>query len=389
MNQSNHAAKWLAGLGGLAAFGLAQGAYAQSEVRIYGALDAGVAYSSNGAPGTGHTLSMASGILRPSMLGFTGMEDLGGGMQAVFRLEAGLDADTGAMKNYQGNPSAATPAAPGGATVNGLFNRRAFVGLSGHFGSLTLGRDYTPIYWSALDTDVLGLTLYGNLQESVALSGTGSDRYGRASNGLFYASPELHGVVLRAMYSFGSESGGGRGAAPSKANRMAGISGKFSYNGLVTTLVYQQIDLPKVGGTPLAFTGSTSTRKDMSAGAKYTFQRYALSAGYLRIEQPTVVNTDDSMVWLGATVPLQIGTMHASVQRLKQRTAAGPDQAGVVLGLAYIHPLSKRTSLYSSYGRVNNSATAVFPLVSADPAILPGAAGAHVRALALGVMHAF
>lgn len=376
-------------LAGLAAFGGARLVHAEDNIKIYGAVDIGVAYTDNGAPGASHALSATSGILRPSMLGFAGKEDLGGGLQAVFRLEAGFDADTGAMKAYQGNPGAATAAAPGGPSASGLFNRRAFVGLQGGFGSLTLGRDYTPLYWGALDTDVLGLTLYGNLQESVALSGTGADRYGRASNGVFYVTPESYGVVGRAMYSFGSESGGGPGTPPARANRMFGASATYARDGLVANLVYQQIELPTVAGSPVAFTGDTAPRKDMSIGVKYTLQRYALSAGYLHLRQPSALKADGKMAWLGATVPLHTGLLHASVQRLEQQSVAGPERKATVLGLAYIRPLSKRTSLYASYGRVNNGAGAAFPLVSADPAISPGAAGALVKALALGIMHAF
>ncbi len=97
-----------------------------------------------------------------------GNEALDGGLHALFRLEAGFDADTGAAKTYSCNPASATPAAPGGTPLNGLFNRRATVGLGGPWGSLTAGRDYTPLYWAAMDGDVQGLKLYGNLQQSLA-----------------------------------------------------------------------------------------------------------------------------------------------------------------------------------------------------------------------------
>lgn len=364
--------------------------YAQSnDIKIYGAVDIGVAYTDNGANTGGKALSVSSGILRPSLIGFQGTEDLGGGLKAEFRMEAGFDADTGALKTYQGNPSSATAAAPGGASVAGLFNRRSYVGLSGDFGTLTFGRDYTPLYWAALDSDALGLTFYGNLQESVLLSGTGSDRFGRASNAIFYVTPSIDGFIGRAMVSLGSESGGGTGAPPSKSNRMIAVSGKYTIGGFMVTAVYQQIDLPTVAGTPVSFTGATERRKDASIGARYTFGPYAVTAGYLQVKQPEATHSDGQQIWLGGTMNVGIGTLHANLQRLRQNSLIGPDKTATIFGLGYIYPLSKRTALYGSYGHVSNSATATFPLVSADPAVAPGGVGGNVQALAFGIRHIF
>ena len=72
---------------------------------------------------------MDSGYLQSSRFGFRGSEDLGGGLRAIFTLESGYNIDNGA------NSSAI------------FFNRQSFVGLSSsNLGTLTLGRQYTPIY---------------------------------------------------------------------------------------------------------------------------------------------------------------------------------------------------------------------------------------------------
>ena len=364
--------------------------YAQmSDVKMYGTLDLGVAYVDNGAKKDSHSFLLSSGISRTSMIGFKGNEDLGDGLRAVFQLEAGFDADTGALKPYQGNPSSATAAAPGGAPVTGLFNRRAIVGLSGRLGTLTLGRDYTPIYWGALDSDSLSLGMYGNLQENAAMSGTGGERFGRASNAVFYVSPVKEGFMGRLMYSAGSESGGGTGAPPSKANRMLAGSGKYTAGGFMLTAVYQQIDLPKVAGTPAAFTGATGLRKDALIGTKYDFGPYSLTAGYFQVHQPTAANTNGNVYWIGGTAQLLGGVLMTNLQHMRQKTIFGTPQTANVFGLAYVYPLSKRTALYSSYGRVNNSPTAAFSLVSSEPTIAPGTVGASIKALAIGLRHSF
>lgn len=107
------------------------GAHAQSSVTLYGLLDVGVAYVNNSATnGQGHPLfSMISGNIQATRWGIKGLEDLGGGMKAIFVLENGFSVANG--KFMQGGDE---------------FGRQAFVGLStSRFGSITLGRQYDSV----------------------------------------------------------------------------------------------------------------------------------------------------------------------------------------------------------------------------------------------------
>jgi predicted porin len=377
---------------GLPALGLAQstpGNPLNPLNRLYGSVDLAVTTTHTGAPGAGNTMSIASGVLRPSLFGFDGNEALGGGLAALFRLEAGFDADTRAAKTYYGNPATATPTAPLGTPSTGLFNRRATVGLGGAWGQLTAGRDYTPLYWAAMDSDAQGLKLYGNLQQSLALSGTGGENFGRTSNAVFYASPLGQGFMLRGMASMGSESGGSPSTPPRKANRMLAVSGTYALESWGLSAAYQQLSLPTVAGSPATFTGAIGTREDLLLGTRYTWGPYAISAGYLQIRKPTVANTDGRQISLGASAPMGPGTVLLSALQMRQNTASGTAQTAHVLGLGYTYPLSRRTVLYTAYGQVNNSATAAFPLVSNDTVTTAGALGAQVRAMAVGMQHTF
>lgn len=101
--------------------------FAQSSVKVYGSIDAGVRYQTNvDAAGNG-LYSMASGHSFANRLGFRGQEDLGGGMNAHFQLESGFNTKTGELDNAN----------------NVLFNRTAAVGIGGKWGSIDLGRQYT------------------------------------------------------------------------------------------------------------------------------------------------------------------------------------------------------------------------------------------------------
>src|SRR5881396_2956153 len=113
--------KSLLALAVLGAF--AGAASAQSSVTLFGTLDVNGKYVKNA--GSAKRLSLSQDGINSSQLGFQGTEDLGGGLKANFLLLAGVNADTGSANSQ-------------------FWNRSAYVGLSGNFGAVRLGRDYTP-----------------------------------------------------------------------------------------------------------------------------------------------------------------------------------------------------------------------------------------------------
>src|SRR5688500_3687346 len=87
-----------------------------ASVQLYGVVDAGVEYVNNVGASNGHVTRMPglSGGQLPSRWGLRGTEDLGGGLRAVYTLEAGFAVDSGV--SLQGGRA---------------FGRQSFVGLSG------------------------------------------------------------------------------------------------------------------------------------------------------------------------------------------------------------------------------------------------------------------
>ncbi|MBS0426723.1 MAG: porin, partial [Proteobacteria bacterium] len=152
------AATPVAGLAALAALAVAGVASAQSSVTLFGIVDASISgYSSKsnlymdplvyladplayfGQPGSvkQSKTALANSGYNTSRIGFRGTEDLGGGLAASFWLEAGISNDDG--KKGIDN-----------------FNRRSTVSLSGGFGEVRLGRDYTPTFWNDTVFDPFG-----------------------------------------------------------------------------------------------------------------------------------------------------------------------------------------------------------------------------------------
>jgi predicted porin len=194
-------------LAGAIAAVVAGGAHAQSSVTLYGIIDNGLTYVSNAG---GHSLwKMDDGINQASRWGLKGVEDLGGGLKAIFTLENGFSLNTGA-------------AGHGGA----LFGRRAFVGLSSDkFGTLIAGYDYDFIY------DYI--SYYTNVAQfapSYAFHGAYDiDRLAGepVSNMVRYETPNWHGFGAGIMYGF-SNIAGAFGGTPTGNPRV--ISGGIKYS---------------------------------------------------------------------------------------------------------------------------------------------------------------
>ena len=107
------------------ALGLSSAATAQSTVTLSGILDTGVSWTTHAGDGTQSLRAMSDSILGVSNIGFSGKEDLGGGLTALFNLQMGL------------NPSSGQFSSSGTA-----FSRNAYVGLSSSAGTLTVGRQW-------------------------------------------------------------------------------------------------------------------------------------------------------------------------------------------------------------------------------------------------------
>ncbi|MDB5777051.1 MAG: gram-negative porin family protein [Herbaspirillum sp.] len=113
-----------------AAAGLSSaGAMAQTSVVVYGIVDTSLRYVSSDSAAGKSNFRMDNGAISNSRWGLKGTEDLGGGLKAIFRLENGFNGDTGSQSDS-----------------SSLFNRHAYVGLSGSFGQFTVGRQQTTFF---------------------------------------------------------------------------------------------------------------------------------------------------------------------------------------------------------------------------------------------------
>ena len=325
-------------------------AAAQSNVTLYGLLD-GAIESVDAGGSVGRHTNVQSGNQSGSRFGFRGAEDLGNGLKAIFNLEAGVAVDTGAQDSA-------------------LFQRRAVVGLEGDFGTLTLGREYSPLAQVAGASDEFGQGFYGNnLNAFDSPSYTGATR--RLSNSINFKSASFGGVDLMAAYSAGENTD------PTKASgNLIAWGAEYKQGGLYVGGAYQTRKAAVAGDT-----------KEYGLGAGYTFAElggFEIKGNYIAVDPIGAGNTYKQYN-LGTGYPFGASKFYVNLQQSKMDNGA----KGTAVALAYSYSLSKRTNLYASYARMNNNGSGAFTLNSGSNTVTPAGAGVDPSALTVGVRHTF
>jgi predicted porin len=369
----------------LAALAVAGVASAQSSVTLFGVVDASISSYSNTSRDWNPTLLNAAGFptylnqgsvkvsrrelansgYNSSRIGFRGTEDLGGGLAASFWLDAPITNDDG-------------------ATGIATFARRSTVSLSGGFGEVRLGRDYTPTFWNNTVFDPFGTNGVGTNLIQTAVGEFGHPT--RASNTIgYFLPPNLGGFYGQLQYALAEKTKYDSGVftprtgatfvlnprtgaierapvAESRAGRYVG--GRFGYAnaGLDVALAYGS---STVGDN--YFAGTTTKVNTLNLGASYDFGPVKLFGELSQAKQKTdfdsefiagsasVTSTKLNGWLLGVTVPVGAGLIRAAYSGVRyENDALLDDPKANKLALGYVHNLSKRTALYTTIARISN-----------------------------------
>jgi predicted porin len=308
-------------------------ASAQSSVTLYGRVDLSV------GKGSGvEQLSLANGS--GSRFGVRGVEDLGGGLQALFNIEHRYNADTGAQTN--------------GAR---FWTGRSLVGLQGGFGQIVFGREYTPAFLqSQLVADPWGwdTVLAGSLGGSggnTSITGGGVGIAIPANVG----SPLLASGVANVRndssitykislggFTFGAQIAEATDSIVNVPNNPYSMALSYAAGPITAGLAYE-----RNGNEILA------EAEWLTANFAWNFGLFKLGAFYGTGTSP--FNTDRDSWMLTATAPLGAGEFRASYGELEDSFLG---KVNKVLGLGYHYSLSKRTTIYADFiyddGRVIN-----------------------------------
>lgn len=348
------------------------------NVTLYGVIDTGVERVSNTASGALTRMPSNTGIL-PSRWGMRGKEDLGGGLSAVFTLESGFAPDTGTLGQ-------------GGR----LFGRQSHVGLSGDWGAVTAGRQYSMLFWSLLDADIVGPSVFG----------IGSlDAYipnARHDNAVVYRG-KFDALSVGASYSLGRDTVNagpspvgtncpGESGSDAQACRAWSLLAKYDAPTWGAALAYDlQHGRTLASANDAVFGGLTSSEKTdarLSVNGYMKLGDAKLAAGLIRRDNDGNAARPKSDLWyVGASYAVTPAwTVDGTVARLAYKNVDNFDST--LFAMRALYKMSKRTTVYGQLGHIRNQRLAAVSVSGGAPGSNPIAGGNQTGTM-VGINHSF
>lgn len=345
-------------------------AAAQSTLTLYGRLNLDVE-AVRGRQSDGSDSWTARVSSNSSRLGVRGTESLGGGQSVVFQLESSISADAG------------------GGTLAG---RDTYVGLQGGWGTLRWGNIKTPY---DLVNGVFGNvpTFTSSILDTESVWGNGASLASggfpyRAPNSIRYDFPGrfMTGINAGIHYSLGE---GGNDAST------LAIGGIWQPGPWSVGAVYQYNNRSRDTAT---ITGLEDHAWSVAVGYRF-FERYRIAAVFEQLDYDTPTGSLKRDFWgVSATIDVGPGQLYAFYGHASDGKggaangervgglAKGPDTSTDHYELSYTYPLSRRTSLYAGYVKIDNDRNASYTFATNAYAI---AVGGKPEGVLLGVNHNF
>ncbi|AEI82595.1 porin gram-negative type (plasmid) [Cupriavidus necator N-1] len=344
---------------------VAPGLAAAQNVTLYGVVDTGIAFV-NGVGQARDTETFMPGLTStvPSRWGLRGSEDIGGGNKAIFWLESGFLPDSGASGQ-------------GGR----LFGRQALVGLSGRWGQVALGRQYTMLFWAMTEPDMLGPNLFGSGSLDSYIPNT------RADNAMSYKGT-FGGVTVGATYSFGRDTVNagpspagtncaGENPADQRACREWSVLLKYDAARWSVAAAYDSLR-----GGPGAFAGLTSsalTDDRLSLNGYFMVGEAKIGGGWLRRDNRASATPRSDLYYLGTSYPIT-PTISVDAEAYHLRFHNSPNKAWMFAGRG-TYAFSKRTSVYATAGFIDNLGNLALSVNSGQAGTNPAPGGNQFGAM--------
>jgi len=345
-----------------------------ADATIYGNIDQALTKSTTTSAGvqTKNSTGMSSYQMGSSIIGFKGEEDLGSGLKASYLHEMGV--------NTEENTSEIT--------------RQAYVGLSGGFGAVRIGKQYSAAFFNLLGSDPFGATggtgaLYVN--EILLGNGPGADNPLRQDQAIQYELPTLvtgMRVAITKVFA-GADTGNGSGSKTGDSTGFGILyaTGPFNVGYTSDSITAQSINAIKTDAqsSVLNADGTITTTAavagvDAAAGSKTKLTTFA--AGYnfgmakLTYSDAKIINNGKGVKssMMGIAVPVGAATLMLTSSTGKANALAGDT---TLKGMQYggNYALSKRTT---AYFHANNSTSTTVANVATK-----------VKGYGLGVHHSF
>jgi predicted porin len=321
-----------------------------------------------------------------SLIGLKGAEDLGGGTSAIFQVESWV--------NLDGNSTGTPSAAGNGLLASGDNN---FAGLKGDsWGTLLLGQHASPYNMATRNMDLFG----GTIADNRNIMGNGALGFGFDSapnNVVAYVTPAMSGFTAAVAYVAGAELAVTTPQTKGSAWSLAGMYGAGPIN---ASVAYQTVTF---GDAPGTLTGPVNDKaKAWKVGGGYSVDQAAVNLVYERLtyDQATPSQSADETNWylsgkynVTASDTIKAAYTHAGTVT---NPPAPVDTDAKQYSIGYDHAMSKRTTVYALYTRLNNNgsatshaAYALFSGDGVDSNTGNTGFGSNPSAFSIGMKHAF
>jgi predicted porin len=346
---------------------------ALADVTVFGHLDTSVDYRDQNRSSTNLNCNTCS-------LGFKGSEDLGNGLKAIFKVDFQFDMterNPQKASTQLANVNVVTPTFPTGTTLtsttvvlpvvvntdnsSSITDRDQWLGLAGNFGQLRFGTISTiykshgamidPVYRTSVQARGIGL-------QSTLHKGAGEDGQGRAEDTIRYDSPSWNGLKLGATYTMQTDNG------IRNTNSPFGVGAEYKNGPFLVFVDYITND---AGGDDDA----------AKIGGKWTFGNYSLYGQYeadgglisclsgtqrsLGSCGETSGSGDGADVWEIGGTGTWGNNMLVAAYGQGDETSGGKfnpttfrriNNGYSTFEIVGVHSLSKRTSVYGGYARI-------------------------------------
>ena len=356
--------KSLIALAVLAASGAAM---AQSSVTLFGIDDTAVGYVDNANAAGDSVYGLSTSGNATSRLGFRGVEDLGGGLQAGFWLEGEVFGDNGNANGFN-------------------FQRRSTVSLMGGFGEVRMGRDLTPNYSKTISYDLFSQTGIGQFMgwrdwatnSDVGTTVSTADASNvRSSNMISYYTPNFGGLTAGLGYGFDEQTTG-------KAGRYVGGYVAYDNGPLSLAASYDQRDLLVNG---LVAGSAVLDRDTFTLGGSYNLNVVKLNAIVQQSKYKALGESEKVNAYaLGVSAPVGAGEVKLQYALYDNKII---ESKAHHISLGYVHNLSKRTAVYGTVSYMDNKDDSNLGLQAKNLSTGGPGRGESQTGVQVGIRHAF
>lgn len=317
---------------------------------VYGSLHMSVDSIDNGDTTPIASVGNKRGFIssNSSRFGLKGDEDLGGGLKTIYQMESGgfaMDTGTSGL----------------GGTL-----RNTFMGLTGGWGTVKIGRYDTPFKDLGRKLDNFNEQV-GDARNIIGSGGVNAwaNWDARVSNVVRYESPNFSGAQVNVLYGTAegsSPSGTGAAATSINPDPAAGVAGDVVSANLLWT------SGPMFLGLAYEKHGTTTNKQEtgMRLAGSYDIDALTIGLFYESLSDLEGTASSDGKT-MGLMAAYKMGNNKIKFHTYKaDELKNSPNTGGALMALGVDHSFSKTASMYVNYATGDNDTSASFVNVASN-----------------------